>query len=150
MAATIEEALSHVFYGEIVHRAEAHPDATINTIILTQRDTAFHTFDLQWDIDKSLRIATYKVEILHIFTCQRIIACMKILEDVELLRHEVTTKTDGPSGIVVEHIAVDLVLVDALSEQLTDDEEYLRTCRGESEASCVCHHATVVANSKLL
>ena len=63
---------------------------------LTQRDTALHAFDLQRHVDQSLGIAAHIMEVLHILTRQRVVAGMEVIEDIELLSHEVPAQTDGP------------------------------------------------------
>ena len=45
-------------------------------------------------------------------------------------------------------VAIDLVLVDVLGEQLADDEEYLRTGTIEGEATRIGHHAAIDRNGK--
>ena len=47
-------------------------------------------------------------------------------------------------------VAVDLVLVDALGEQLADDEKDLRTAGVVGETARIGHHAAIDGNGELL
>ena len=66
----------------------------------------------------------------------------------QLLVHDIAHKADAVVRIVVIDVAIDLVLVDVLGEQLADDEEYLRTGAIEGEATRIGHHAAIDGNGK--
>ena len=48
---------------------------------------------------------------------------MQILEDMQLSVHQVSTEPDGIGREIIEHLAINLVLVDFLSQQFTDNQE---------------------------
>ena len=129
VSAAVEEAARHVLHREVVDRAQADPNLVVDAVVLTQRDADLHALDAQWLVDESLGIAALVVEVEHILACQRIVRSVEVLKDIEFLRHQIAAQADGPRAVVVEHVAIDLVLVYAFREQLTDDVEDLRNCQ---------------------
>ena len=68
---------------------------------------------------------------------------MIVFKVIELLRDDIPPQPHGPATVVVVHIAVDAVFVDALGEQLTYYIIYLRTGGVVGKPSRVGHHAAV-------
>ena len=66
-----------------------------------------------------------------------------VLKHAHLLVEHISHESHSPLAVVVEHVAVYLVLVEALCQQLAYDEENLGARRVEREAAGVCHHAAV-------
>ena len=102
------------------------------------------------DVDKPLGIAFDKVETLLFFLGDGVERGMILRQIDQLLIHDEAHKTKAVLGIVVVNIAIDTILVNALGEQLGDDEKDLRTCGGEDKASCISHHAAVDGDGEML
>ena len=75
---------------------------------------------------------------------------MVFCEYVQFGIHHVAHQSQSPETVVVEHVAVYLVFVDSLCEQLADDEEYLRTVGVVCETSRVGHHSAVYRHCHIL
>ena len=68
----------------------------------------------------------------------------------QLLVHHIAHQADAILRVVVEHVAIDAVLVDTLGEQLADDEVDFRTRTVVGKATCIGHHTAIHRHSKRL
>ena len=68
----------------------------------------------------------------------------------QLLVHHIAHQADAVLTVVMIDIAVDLILVDVLREQLADDGEDHRTAGVVGEPTRIRHHATIDGGRKLL
>ena len=62
------------------------------------------------------------MEAPHLLTCKREECSMGFGDDIEFLTHHKPSHPDTPLAVVVVDIAVNLVFVDALGEELANDE----------------------------
>ena len=99
---------------------------------------------------KSFRAALDKTISLHFLTSDRIKGGMQILEDIQLSVHQVSTEPDGIGREIIEHLAINLVLVDFLSQQFTDNQEDRRVVGVVSETTGISHHTAVDASGEIL
>ena len=148
MTTAIEEAGSNLVARELVDRAQRDPDEVGLLRVFTKRDAQLKTLYLLRDVDKPLGIALNEVEASLFLTRQRIVGGMVFREVDQLLVHDIAHEADAVVGVVMIDVAVDLVLVDTLGEQFSDDEEDLRTGTVVGEAARVCHHTTVDGDGK--
>ena len=150
MSATIEECGSHLGAVEIIHRPETHPNGIILVGILAQGNREACALDLQRHIDESLSIALDIIEALEVVACESEEGCMSSCIIFHLLIEHIAPKSQlALAGNVID-IAINLVLVDTLGEQLTDYEEYLRTCGVECKSTCVGHHSAIARHCKMM
>ena len=105
---------------------------------------------MHYRLDKPLGIAFDKVETLLFFLGDGVERGMILRQIDQLLIHDEAHKTKAVLGIVVVNIAIDTILVNALGEQLGDDEIYLWACGSKGEATGISHHATIDRDSKML
>ena len=118
MTSTIEEPFGYEVAGEIVDRAQRHPYKVGLLRILAQGDRELKPFDLLGNIDQPLGITLDEVEALLLFARNGIVGGMILRQIDQLLVHDIAHEADAVVGIVVIDVAIDLVLVDMLGEQL--------------------------------
>ena len=98
-------------------------------------------------IHQSFQIALDEIIFLQFLTGNGIITGMKRLDDLQLLVHQMTTEADSRHTGIIEYVAIDLILVDALGQELADDVIDVRTRRIISKSTGIGHHAAVNAGS---
>ena len=89
------------------------------------------------------------MEVLHILPCYAEVRGIKLVQHIELLAHQIASEADGPRAIIVVDIAIYLVFIEPLSEQMPNNDVYFWTSGVVCEASRVGHHATIHCNSSL-
>ena len=150
MASTIEETSCHLIAGELVDRAQRHPNGLITLGIFTQRDAELQALDLQGHIDQSFGIALDEVELVQVVAIQRVVSSMALSVDHQTIAQYMAHEAQTVLAVVMVDVAVDLILVDVLGEQLADDEEDIWVVGIEGEASRIGHHATIDGNGIVL
>ena len=75
---------------------------------------------------------------------------MKALYDLQLFIHQIATEPDCRNAGIIEDIAVNLILVDVLGKQQTDDVIDIRLGRIVSETTRIGHHTAINAGSPCL
>ena len=90
------------------------------------------------------------MEALHLLTGKREVRGVQVFVNVEFLHHHVATHPDAPGTIVVVHPVVDVVLVYAFLQQMTDDEEDFGTRGVVGKAASVGHHPAIDVDGTLL
>lgn len=146
----IEELGGYLIAWEIIHRTKAHQDAVRNLRILAQRDGELQALDAQWFVDKPFQVTLGKMVTLHLLACHTVIAGMQVLEHMEFSIHQMTTESNGIRTVIVEYLAIYLVLVDALGQQLAYYDEYRRVVGVIGKPTGIGHHATIDAGSPFL
>ena len=149
MTAAVEEFLRHLVARKVVNRAQTDPHNIVASVVLAQRYGQSHALDAQRFVDESLHIALDKVKTLHVMTRYGEVGSVHTSPHIHLLRDEIPPQPHGPLAVIVEHIAVYLVLVDAFSKQLTDNEEYLWRVGIVGETARICHHTAIYGHRAL-
>ncbi len=72
---------------------------------------------------------------------------MERLDDLQLLVHQMTTEADCRNTGVIEYVAINLILVDALGKQLADHVIDVRIGRVIGESTRIGHHTAINAGS---
>ena len=128
MSSTVEELLGHEVAGKVIYRPQTYPGQVVVFGVLAYGDAQFHALDLQRHVHQSFSIALDIVEAFQVFTFQYKVRGMLVGHGDELLVQHVAHESHALFAVVVVNVAVNLVFVDILAEQLADDEEYLRAC----------------------
>ena len=150
MSPAVEELFCHLIGGEVVNRPETDPDEVFLISVLTQGDGELQTLDLLRDVHQSLGIALDEMEALLLFTGECVVGGMILWQIYQFLVHHIAHQADAVLTVVMIDIAVDLILVDVLREQLADDGEDHRTAGVVGEPARIGHHATIDGGGKLL
>ena len=150
MSAAIEETGCHLVAGEVIDRAERHPHQVLLLRILAQGYAELEALDLLGDVDQTLGVALDEMEALEVVAAQGEIGRMTGCVVHQLLVHDIAHEADAVFGVVVIDVAVDLILVDMLGEQLSDDEEDVGVGGVEGEATGIGHHAAIDGDGEVL
>ena len=143
MATAVEPSLSHLGAREIINAAQTDPNEIVALRVFAQGDAQLEVLDLQRHVDQAFGISFHVMESLQVLACQREIAGPLVCEDLQLLIEYIANQAHSPFTVVVEYIPVYLVLVDALGQQLADNEINFRRRAVVREATCVCHHSAI-------
>ena len=149
MTASVEEAGCHLVAGKIVDGTERYKYEVVAFGVLAERYGKAHVLDLQRHVDETLAVALGVLETLKVVARECEIGGVEVVNNVHLLVENITLKTQAMFAENVIDVTIYSVLVDALGEELADDEENLRRIAGKGEASSVGHHATIDRNGKL-
>ena len=122
MSAAIEKLGRHLVAGKVVDTAKRNKDVVVALGILTEGDAQLHTLNLQGHVDKSLAVALYILEALHIVARKGEICRMTVSQHLHLLIQDVALKTEAVFAEGMDHVAVYLVFVYSFGKQLADDE----------------------------
>ena len=149
MPATMEELLCHLVTGEVVDRAKAHQYQIVALSIYTQGNGQLVPLDAKRIVDKTFEVALDEMKTLHVSACHTVIRGMQPVYDTEALIHGIATEAYGREATIVEDIAIDLVFIYALGEQLTDYEIDGGISGVVGEAASVGHHSAIHTCSPL-
>ena len=85
----------------------------------------------------------------HILPSDAEVGSIEVGDDVQLLTHDVASETDGPRAIIMVDVAVNLILIETLREQMSDDGIDFGPRRIVGESARVGHHSAVDAGGAI-